>query len=155
MKLQIKYLIGRVRINKRTARAAGTSQQSSGVLCKRRTWNHHIWGYANNLNTKSLFPIFKFSAAQRSLLLVYFANIVECKQAGLISKWSQLGKGLLKKWLLPCRCRCHRWSFFFFYYPAEIVDFNCCGSVTIDGFSLVTCPFTLKDERQHSLKAWN
>ena len=115
MKLQIKNLIGRVRINKRAARAAGTSQQSRGVLCKRTTWNHHIWGYARIWTQnycRSLFPIFKFSPAQRSLLLVYFANIVECKQAGLISKWSQLGKGLLKKWLLPCRCRCHRWSFF-------------------------------------------
>ena len=37
MTLQIKNLIGRVRMNKRAAHAAGTSQQLRVVLCTRAT----------------------------------------------------------------------------------------------------------------------
>ena len=47
---QIKNLIGRVRKNKRDARAARTYEQVRAVLCKTTTWNYHIYRTDDNLS---------------------------------------------------------------------------------------------------------
>ena len=95
----IKNLIGRARTENYAARAARTLEQFRAVLCKKKnnnnnnknkkkqkqttakqqqntTWNYHIEGYDDNLNLQL------YMCAHTSLVLAYFANIVECKQVG-------------------------------------------------------------------------
>ena len=45
---QIKNLIGRVRLNKRAARAARTCEQVRAVLCQTTTSNYHIYRLDDN-----------------------------------------------------------------------------------------------------------
>ena len=47
---QIKNLIGRVRKNKRAARAARTYEQVRAVLCKTTIWDYHIYRTDANLS---------------------------------------------------------------------------------------------------------
>ena len=89
----IKNLISQARTENCAARAAFTLEQFRTVLCKNKqakkrknkkqkqqqqktSWNYHIEGYDDNLNLQL------YICAHTSLVLAYFANIVECKQVG-------------------------------------------------------------------------
>ena len=48
--LQMKNLIGRVRKNKRAARAARTYEQVRTVLCKTTAFNYHIYHFDDTLS---------------------------------------------------------------------------------------------------------